>query len=176
MLLTVLVLAVLPATAFARPADRGFRQTFPVASRLCARADAGRLPKRLAASADQVKAACTTLQAAYTSAHSDLSTASTPLVQQAGQALSDARSACQAALASHDRAACRAARDQARQTLKDLRTQLRTAVQAYRAAASAARKAFWTTIHGLRGGAGVPGDSGSVPTSGAPALPGDTQG
>jgi hypothetical protein len=173
LLLTMLVLAVLPASASARPADRGLRQTFPVASRLCARADAGRLPKRLAASADQVKAACATLHAASTSAQSDLNTTFTPLAQQAGQAIATARSTCQAALASRDRAACKAARDQARQTLAGLRAQLRPALQAYRAAVSAARKAFWTTIHGLRGGAGVAGDSGATASDGAPALPDD---
>jgi len=169
----VLGLALVPATAAARPAARSYDQTYPYASRLCARADAGTLPSRLAASADQIKAACTTLNTAFTAAQGDFTTATAPLAQQATDAIDAAKSTCQTAIAAGDRASCRAALQQARTTLRGLRDQLRTALQAYRTAVNGARKAFWTTVRGLRGGAALKPDGTTTAVASAPALPSD---
>ena len=153
-IVAALGLSLVPATASARTQQ----QTYPVATRLCARADAGKLPKRLAASSDQVKAACAALTTAYTAAQSDFTTATASLTQQTKDAIATARTTCKAAIAAHDRTACQAAVATERQTLSGLRDQRRTATQAYRTALGAARKAFWTTIHGLPGGAGLTAD------------------
>ena len=172
-LAATLALALVPAAASAHPGNRTLQQTYPAASRLCARVDAGTLPKRLAASADQLTSACTALQAAFTAAQSDFTTATTPLTQQGSDAVAQAKTACQTALAAHDRATCRQAIQTARTTLRGLRDQLRTALKAYRTAVEGARKAFWVSVHALRGTAGLAGDKPATQAPAAPALPGD---
>ena len=54
-----------PGVAAAKPGDRDFQHTFPLASRLCQRVADGNVPHRFADAADQVTAACGTLQSAY---------------------------------------------------------------------------------------------------------------
>ena len=61
-------LALAPAAAQAQAGSRTFAQTFPRASALCARAQAGSLPPKLAGQTSQVQSACTTLQGSFTSA------------------------------------------------------------------------------------------------------------
>lgn len=55
--------------------------------------------------------------------------------------------------------ACRTARENARTTVKDLRERSHGARQAYHDSVQAARKAFWTTIRGLRGGSTLTPDA-----------------
>lgn len=175
LVIPALGLALVPASASARPVARTQQQTFPVASRLCARADAGTLPKRLAASSDQVKAACADLTSAFTAAQTDFTTATSPLAQQGSDAITTAKQTCQTAIANHDHASCRQAIAAARATLKGLRDQLRTATKTYRTAIQSARKTFWTTIHALHGGAGLQADgTTSTVAPAGPAIPADT--
>jgi exonuclease VII large subunit len=155
-----------PTAASAQKPLPNFHRTFPVASGLCAHAAAGKLPKRLQASAAQVTQACNTLQAAFTQAQSDLQAAITPLEQQLTGAVSQARTACQQARQTHDRAACKQALADARTTVAGLKGQLKTAFAAYRDAVNNARKAFWSSIKSLRGGASIKPD-GPVPTPSA---------
>ena len=55
-----------------------------------------------------------------------------------------ARQACEQARVDENREACRTAREQARATLKALRTHATTAITTHRTAIRAARKAFWS--------------------------------
>lgn len=169
----VLIALVPAAAANAAQPHRGLAATYPHASKLCARVDAGHAPKRIAASADQVTAACQTLDAAYAAAQADFTTATAPLVDQAGTAVSAARTACAQARQAGDRSACRTAIQQAKQTLRGLRVQARGANRTYHAAVVAARKAFWGAIHGLRGGAGLTSDSSTPNAAPSTPLPGD---
>jgi hypothetical protein len=140
---------------------RTFEQTFPVASRLCARAAAGRLPRRLQASAAQVTQACTTLHSAFDQAQTDLQTALAPLQTQVQAARAQLQQECQ----SGDRAACRQAMEGLRTTMQGLRDQLKAALTANRTANETARKQFWATIKSLRGAQGFRPDG---PTPAAP--------
>ena len=167
--MAVCALLALPAVATAHPAGHGLRGAHPFAARVCARADAGRLPAKLASSADQIKADCATLKTSVTSAQDAFDTAVAPLVQQAKDAIAQAQQTCQTARQSGDRAACQAARQQARTTLQSLRSQLRTAARTYVTALKTARKTFWSAIRSLRGGAAITPDA---PVD--PAPPADT--
>ena len=143
-----------------------FRHTYPVASRLCAAAARGKLPKRLAGSLDQVQAACTDLENAFAAARSALKTTAQPLVQQLKALPAQVRSACATARQSGDRSACRQARHDAIATARQLAGQLKTALVAYRNAVNAARSAFWSAIRALPGGAGLHQDAPiSTPTA-----------
>jgi hypothetical protein len=168
-------LLAVPSLAGAHQRHRAFHGTFPHAAALCARTDAGHAPKKLAASTDQVKAACATLRSALTDAKTAYRQAVTPLADQGRAAIRTAVATCRQARANHDRAACRAAVRQARVTLRGLRAQVRTANKAYRAGVQKARVAFWTTIKGLRGGSSVQADGAgsATPPPAAPAIPGD---
>ena len=167
-----LLVVALPAVASARPVKRDFPTTFPHAAVLCAKADAGTLPKGLTASSAQVKAACATLTASFTAAQSTFTTAITPLRAQAKAAVTAAHTACVQARATKDPAACRTARQQARATLRNLATQAKGVTAAYHASVQSARKTFWASIHSLRGGASITPDAtvGAGPSSGIPTT------
>ena len=166
-------LAIFPAAASARPHHHGFAGTYPFASALCARAEANRLPKKLAASSDQVKALCATLHSSFLTAQGNFRTAVAGIPSQAKADIAAARSTCLTAKQTHDRAACRAAIKQARLQLRALRLQVRGANVAYHAAVEAARKSFWSSIHALRGGSQVKGDQPSSAGPQSPVVPGD---
>jgi hypothetical protein len=169
--LSACALLALPAVAGARPGQRGFNHTFPVASGLCAKVANGHTPKRLAGQTDKVAAACATLKTSFTDAQNAYSTAVAPLKQQATDAIKALRATCKEARANHNAAACKAARQSTRATLKDLRAQVRTAGKTYHASVQAARKAFWSTIKSLRGGSSITPDKtvGSDPTTSLPS-------
>jgi len=173
-LLAMCALLAVPALAAAHPVKRDFSHTFPHASRLCDRVAAGDVPKRLAASADKVKAACDTLHASFEGARTTFTTAVTPLRQQATDAMSTLRATCKQARADHKPEVCKAARQSTRETIKGLRAQVRDAAKAYHEAIRTARKAFWTTIKGLRGGGSVEPDRTSGPDPQV-TLPSDAQ-
>jgi hypothetical protein len=175
-LLSVLAVAAcsalaLPAVAGAHPAQRGFGQTFPHASRLCAKVANGHTPKRLAGSTDKVTADCATLKTSFTTAQNDYATTTAPLRQQATDAVKALRATCKTARANHDAAACKSARQSTRTTLQGLRAQVRTAAKAYHASVDAARKTFWASIRALKGGNTVTPDPkvGPGPTTPMPS-------
>jgi hypothetical protein len=177
-LLTLLAIAAgatlaVPAIAAAHPGQRGFERTYPHASRLCAKVANGHTPKRLAGSTDKVTADCSALKTSFTAAQTAYTTATAPLRQQATDAVKALRATCRQAHASHDKAACKTARQQTRATLKSLRGQVRTAGQAYHVAVDGARKTFWTAIRALKGGSSLTPDStvGPGPTT---TLPSDS--
>lgn len=170
--IAVCALVAAPA-ASAHPGKRSFERTYPHASRLCANVAHGHAPKRLAGSSDQVTAACAQLKTSFTTAQNDYTTATTPLKQQATDALKTLRTTCRQARASGDRATCRQARRETRTALRTLRGQVKTAARAYHVAVDAARKTFWSTIRSLPGGSRVASDTTVGPAPSTP-LPSDS--
>ena len=141
----------LPGAAWSKPSDRDFGQTFPAASRLCQAVADGHAPKRLQGSEADVTAACDTLQSAY-----DAAVAAAPNTDSVKQAIADAKEAVQSACTNtDDRSGCRAALQQARQSLRSMRASYRDSVKTYHEAIRTARRAFWTTIKGLVGSSSV---------------------
>lgn len=195
-LLAITTVALATIVAIAPTADarhhapkRTFDQTFPVATRLCAKASSGALPRKLASSADGAKTACATLHARFDAAVATYGTSTAGLADQAKTIVATAKTACAAPATTNDPApsrrfhgqgpgattACHAARRQARTQLRALRRTAKRAVRTYRTSVRTARHTFWGTIHGLRGGATQPTDSDSsttVPSS--PAIPSDS--
>jgi hypothetical protein len=175
----ILVVAVfcvalaVPAVSAAKPGHRGFNHTFPIASRLCNHATNGHLPKGLQSSSAQVLAACATLHTAFTDAQNAYSTTVGPLQQTAIAALKTLRQTCRDAHKAHTPDVCKTARQATRTTIQGLRAQVFTAGKTYHASVEAARKAFWTTIHGLRGGATQPTDPSAGPAP-STAMPSDS--
>ncbi len=168
------VALAVPAISQAKPLHRGFNQTYPVASRLCTHAANGKLPKVLRSSSTDVLAACATLRTSFTTAQNTWSTTVGPLKQQAFAALKTLRQTCRQAHQAHTPGVCKAARKTTRQTIHGLITQVGAANQAYHTSVDAARKAFWATIHGLKGGAAVPTDA-TTPVAPATVMPSDSQ-
>jgi hypothetical protein len=65
-----------PATACAAIEDRSLGDAFPVAAKLCARADAGRsLPRRLAPYVAGIQSTCRELRASFDATHAKLDAA-----------------------------------------------------------------------------------------------------
>ncbi|HTX30819.1 MAG TPA: hypothetical protein VMD09_05505 [Solirubrobacteraceae bacterium] len=157
------------ASAHARP--HAYWRTYPVASSLCSRVAAGQTPKRLAADAAQISAACTTLSNSYEQAVSGFETAVAPIAAQVKSTLAGLAAARRAAVQSHDRSTYITALQQAVTTLQGLRAQERSAAQAYVTAIRAARRTFWTTIHSLPGAGSLPSDSGNPAPPSSPTVP-----
>lgn len=168
------VALMVPAISAARPGQRSFGQTFPIASRLCNHTANGHPPQVLAASASDVLDACTTLRSSFTDAQNAYFTTVGPLKTEAVTALKTLRQTCRRARANHKPGVCRAARQTTRTKIHGLRQQVNAAAQTYHASVQAARKAFWTTIHGLKGGSTVPADP-TVGPSPTTSLPSDSQ-
>ncbi|HVW16773.1 MAG TPA: hypothetical protein VHB30_00865 [Solirubrobacteraceae bacterium] len=150
---------------------RGFLKTYPVASRLCAKAAAGKLPASLQGSAAQITAACTTLQSSLKTAKDTYNAAVAPLQQQAKDAINALRTACQQAKAANDWNACKAAWDTARAKLTDIAKQAKAAQKAYHQAVEAARKAFWATVKPLYPAATPDKTTTTTPAATLPKLP-----
>jgi hypothetical protein len=165
--LGALALLVLPAAASARPGQRSFNQTFPVASRLCTNIAHGGGPTKLRPLSGQVTALCTTLVTSFTTAQAAYFTTVTPIKQQVIALRAQTHEAC----ATRPSATCRAARQQARTTLAALRTQVRTAASTYRTSIQTARRTFWNAIHALRGGAGIAPDTSSTAVAPPVTIP-----
>jgi hypothetical protein len=162
-------LAAPAASAHARP--RSYWRTFPVASSLCARVAAGHAPKRLAADAAQITAACTTLGNSYNQAVTTYQDAIAPIAGEVKSTLESVHAARQTARQTGDWTAYDAAVKQADATLKGLRAQVRADQQTYVTAIRAARQTFWSTIHALRGAGSLPGDKGNPTPPPAPVVP-----
>lgn len=148
--LTLLVLGVWAAPAGAAQNLDGFADAFPRASKLCQRADAGKLGKALKPDARKVKAACARLRERYSSALNAYRTATAPLVQQAKEARRQMAEICRAR--SRDRTACRNAAQATRVRIREIRTQMKPHQETFSKAKQAARKEFWKAIGKLRGG------------------------
>jgi hypothetical protein len=135
-LTTLLLTAALavPGVAAAKPGDRDFQHTFPVASRLCEKH----------ADDQQVTEACDALHAAY-----DAAVAAAPSTDALKQAIADAKASVQEACQGEDRSGCREALKAARSSVRSARQDYREAARGYHEAIRTARQAFWTTIKGL---------------------------
>lgn len=171
-------LLILPSLANARPVGRTFAKTYPVASKLCAKADADTLGEKLADSRTEVLAACATLKASFAASQTAYKTATDPLPARAKAALVAAKAACGETgdETGEPTTACREARAAARKELRAVRTELRVATKTYITAIQAGRKTFWTTIKSLGGGDAVPTDTSTgtgAATPAAPAIPSD---
>jgi hypothetical protein len=157
------VALVVPSIAAAHPGQRGLGQTFPIASRLCVHTTNGHAPKALVASVPAVLAACTTLHTSFSDAQNAYTTTVGPLKTQAVAALKAARQTCLQARQTQTKGVCLPAVQAARTTILGLRAQVKTAAQTYHASIETARRAFWTTIHALKGGATVQTDPSTPP-------------
>jgi hypothetical protein len=153
-------LLVLPAAASARPGQRSFDQTYPVASRLCTKIAAGRGPAKLRPDASQVDGLCGTLKTSFTTAQGTYFATVTPLKEQATALVTATREAC----ATRPSATCRTTREENAAALKGLRAKVAAAGKTYRASIESARQTFWSAVHSLRGGAAITPDSGTPPT------------
>jgi uncharacterized protein YqfA (UPF0365 family) len=118
----------------------------------------GQLPKGLQAASVQLGQACTTLQNSFNQAQAAVVATDNQLTSQLQSDRAQAQSTCQQARKSHNRAACLQARQTFRSQAQALRAQLRAANKQYFVAVEAARKAFWSTVHSLRGGKHIAGD------------------
>jgi hypothetical protein len=162
-----LALLVLPAAASARPGQRSFNQTFPVASRLCTNVAAGAGPSKLRPSKTQVAALCSTLGTSFTTAQTTYFNTVTPIKQQVVALRAQVHEAC----AMRPSSACKTARQQARTTLAGLRAQVRAAASTYRTSIQTARHTFWNAIHALRGGAGLTADTSATAVAPPVTIP-----
>ena len=128
-------------------------------------------PKRLAADATQITAACATLANSYNQALGTYETAVAPIPGQVKSTLASVRAARQTAWQTHDWAAYAAAIKLANSALKGLRDQVRAAQQASIAVIRSARQTFWTTIRALPGASPLPVDTGMPAPPTAPIVP-----
>jgi hypothetical protein len=162
LVLGALALLVLPALASARPGQRSFNQTFPVASKLCTNIANGAGPAKLRADATQIKALCATLLSSFTNAESTYFSTVTPLRQEVISLNAKTRLAC----ATRPSPTCKSTRKADRAQIHAIRAQVRSAGTTYRTAIQTARHTFWNAIHALKGGASVTADTGTplVPT------------
>ena len=173
-LLTSIALAACVPIASAGSEGRSFERTFPHATKICARADAGTLGDKLKASTDKVKAACATVHASFDAAATAFLTSTSGLKAQAQAAVTATQTACTEPAATDatnptgpGTAACKAAREQQHATLRGLHDQLKAARKAYGDSIKSARHTFWKTIHALKGGSSVSPDSATT----APVAP-----
>jgi hypothetical protein len=164
---------VLPAGARADAALNldGFKLVYPKASALCAKADKGRLGKKLSPSKGKVIAACRRLRKSYSDAFTAYQATSAPLREQSRAIVLEQRKACLAARRARNPAACKQATLQARSQLQGIRVQIAAAAKVAREKYDAARKTFWATIGKLKGAAGLKPDApyGQDPVSDVPA-------
>jgi len=168
----LLVLGACAAPAGAAQNLEGFADAFPRASKLCTRADAGKLGKALKPDARKVKAACARLRERYSSALNAYRTATAPLLQQARDARKQMAEICRAR--SRDRTACRSAQQATRVRIRELRAQMKPHQETFQKAKQSARKEFWKAIRKLRGGKSLKQDTDNAQVP-ADELPSDSE-
>lgn len=168
--------AVITAVAFtgvasAKPGHRPYAKTFPHAAHLCKVVAAGHAPKKLKGQEAKVLQSCSALQSAYDNAAGTALKAQATFKGQRAAALAQAKATCKAPATT--KSECVAAKKNARQTIKSDRVTLTSAYKAYHASIEAARKAFWSSIKSLRGGAAVTPDKPApdAPVPGASTVP-----
>ena len=146
------------ASAMALPGTRTFATTYPFASALCVKAEAGSLAKRLETSRDQVRSACRTLEQPFTGLEATVTSAETQYAQTVANERALVVAACPQPVTRAEHPACRTVRLTRRSADSTALLARHDAVVAFISALEANRVTFWTTIHSLRGGAGVTAD------------------
>jgi hypothetical protein len=147
----------LSGVAGASAGEKSFAQTYPLASRMCAAMARGEGPKRLRHSSASVLADCATLQANFTAARTAVLAEDASIARARASERSAIRFACAGRL--DHRPSCVKARHKHGKAIEQLNRQHIQAVHTYYHAAEAARRAFWTAIHALPGGARVHADA-----------------
>jgi hypothetical protein len=156
---TVILMALISAaSAMALPGTRTFVQTYPFASALCVKAEAGNLGRRLEPSRDQVLSACTTLKLPFAGLEAPVTSAEAQYSQTVANESALVLAACPQPLTQAERPACRTARSNRRSADSSALLARHNAVAAFTSAVEANRVTFWGTVHSLRGGAGLASD------------------
>jgi hypothetical protein len=146
------------ASAMALPGTRTFAETYPFASALCVKAEAGTLGKRLEPSRDQVRSACRTLDQPFAGLEATVTNAEAEYSQIVANESALVVAACPQPITTAERPACRTARSNRRNADSTALLARHNAVVAFVGSVEANRVTFWTAIHSLRGGAGVAAD------------------
>jgi hypothetical protein len=154
----IAIALVSAASAMALPGTRTFAQTYPFASALCAKAESASLGKRLEPSRDQVLAACTALEQPFAGLEATVTSAETQYAQTVANERALVVAACPQPVTRAEHPACRTVRLTRRSADSTALLARHDAVVAFISALEANRVTFWTTIHSLRGGAGVTAD------------------
>jgi hypothetical protein len=149
------------SVAAAKAGDKTFAQTYPYASKLCDRAAAGTLPKKLRPQTTAVMTDCAALRSSFNTAVGAVQTAHTTYANGLATAKATRNAACVTTPVNHQ--ACKAARIVYRATVKNLAAAHRLAVKAYYVAVESARRTFWAEIRVLRGGATITPDGPIAP-------------
>ena len=155
---TVLGATALAGPASATPSDSSLAQVFPVASRLCSAVRTGHAPAALRGQVMRVEHACAALSSAYAPVWSQAAAAEQRFRSAEQAARTEAELACQKAKPTGDKRSCLLASAQAGNTIVKLSDVVTVAAVRYHQAIEAVRRAFWSDIHGLRGGAGITPD------------------
>jgi hypothetical protein len=147
------------ASAMALPGSKTFEQTYPFASALCAKASAGTLNKKLEASKTEVLEACTTLQSPFAGLQATVTADESQYSATVAAEKTLVMNACDIHPKTVDQhLVCD--RTRARKLIVDGNALLtrHDAVRLYISTLETNRITFWSTIHGLRGGAGIKAD------------------
>jgi hypothetical protein len=144
-------LLIVSSSALARVGERTLRETYPVATTLCARAHTGTLPRRLAGQQTAVITACDALENPYSGLVSTVDAAESSFLNTVAAQRSLVAAVCTRPVS--DRQACISARATARTTVASARATRVSAVATFRAAVRANRATFWSAIASLRAAA-----------------------
>ncbi|MGD0980069.1 MAG: hypothetical protein ABR946_01160 [Solirubrobacteraceae bacterium] len=156
---TAIVMTLISAaSAMALPGTRTFVQTYPFASALCVKAEAGSLGKRLEPSRDPLLNACTTLKLPFAGLEATVTSAEAQYSQTVANESALVLAACPQPLTQAERPACRTARMNRRSADSSALLARHDAVVTFVNAIEANRVTFWSTVHSLRGGAGLAAD------------------
>ena len=133
----------------AAPGSLTFEQTFPLASRLCAKVAAGTENKHFKANAADVSADCTTLQSTFTTAQSTVVAIRAAILPTLAAEKAAVHAACPDPKVV--KAACRKVHRADDAAILSMARQLRAARHSYFKGIESARKTFWTAIKSLPG-------------------------
>jgi hypothetical protein len=145
---TAVSLAI-PGVAGAKAGDKTFQQTYPLASKVCAKVAAGTESKHLKRFAAQVTADCTTLLTGFTTAQSTVIAARATLTAQIAADRALTAAACPTP---HNQpATCFPTRAGDDAAIEALNKQLAHAIRHYYRTIEAGRDHFWKAIKALPG-------------------------
>lgn len=156
-LATVATMLATSGVANAAAGKRSFTETYPVASRLCAKTELGVEAKKLRPSAAQILADCSALKLSFETARTAVLAAHRALLADRTADVTAANAACAGALL--HKPSCTKARLTELTKLGHLNAQRILANHAYYREAEAARTTFWSKIHALPGGKGIVPDA-----------------
>jgi hypothetical protein len=145
-----------PGVAGASAGQKSFAETYPVASRLCAKTEQGTEAQKLHASAPQILADCTSLKQRFEAARTAVLAAHRAILAARLADRAAANAACIGALL--HKPSCTKARLTELNKLNHLNAQRILANRAYYRAAEGARIAFWTAIRALPGAKSISPD------------------